>query len=57
MEKVEVQTVETTYIPTKKEAEIKIKALCLKLLLCPESFTLLELATLQKHMENEAYLG
>jgi len=53
MEKVKIETIE---IPTKEEAEIEIKVLCLKLALYPDSFTLGELATLQKYMENEGYL-
>lgn len=50
---VEVETVE---IPTKAEADAKIKALCMKLILFPEGFTLLELVTLQEYMEKEGYL-
>jgi len=56
MEKVETLEIETLDIPTKAEVDIKIQALVLKLLLCPESFTLLELSELQKHMENEGYI-
>ena len=46
----------TIEIPSKTDVEIRIKALVMKLILCPDSFTLLELAELQTHMQNEGYM-
>ena len=47
---------ETVEIPTKEEAEIKIKALCMKLLIVPEHFTLGEVAMLQELLTAEGFL-
>jgi len=48
--------VETIEIPTEEEAASEAKALCLKLLLCPTKFTVIEMGRLKQIMRNEGYL-
>jgi len=43
-------------IPTKIEATHEAQALCLKLILLPEEFTVLEMVRLKEIMRNEGYL-
>ena len=43
-------------VPTKEKATSEARALCFKLLLCPDKFTLLEMARLQELMKNEGYM-
>jgi len=47
---------EKTKIPTKQEAKSEARALCFKLFLLPEQFTILEMARLKEIMRNEGYL-
>jgi len=48
MEKVE--------IPTKKEAQKEAQILSMKLMLSPETFTLIDLSRLQEILVNEGYM-
>ena len=43
-------------IPTSEEAEMEARALCMKLILFPGAFTLLELARLQEIFIAEGYM-
>jgi len=42
-------------IPTKKDASIEARVLCMKLMLCPDQFTLFELSRLKEIMRAEGY--
>ncbi|MBA7679658.1 hypothetical protein ES703_87960 [subsurface metagenome] len=46
---------EKTKIPTREQANSEAKALCLKLILCPDKFTLFEFARLKEIMRAEGY--
>ena len=50
------RNVEKIKILTEEQATLKAKALCLKLLTCPEKVTILEMVRLQELIENEDYL-
>jgi len=43
-------------VPIREEDTQETKVLCLKLLICPEEFTLADIAKLQELMENEGCL-
>ncbi|MBA7497268.1 hypothetical protein ES702_07880 [subsurface metagenome] len=47
---------EKTKIPTKQEAKSEGRALCFKLFLLPEQFTVLEMVRLKEIMRNEGHL-
>lgn len=56
VETVGIQTETGNHIPTPEETTNEARALCMKLILFPESFTLFELARLQEIFIAEGYM-
>ena len=56
METVEILNEPEVHIPTSEEAELEARSLVFRLMLCPGTFTLLDLARLNEILIAEGYM-